>query len=170
MNGLPPLRQSVRYEVMLLDAVVGVVAGLLVIAGILVMLGPQAGSLLRRLRSIRRPQHPLAGLQAAKSRERVPPGINPKTQRVILAAARLATWLRAHGHDDSAREVRAAAARLAGDEAAGLYAMHSALRRLRAVSFEDAGSRERLRLLSADLHRAVQDRFEQLELLPFRRP
>lgn len=156
---------------MLLEALVGVVAGLLLVAGILVMLGPQTKVILKRLRSLRRPRNRLAGLQAGmrggRQRDSVPPGLNPKTQRVLVSATRLATWLRAHGQDEGSREVRAAAARLATDEPAGLYAMQTALRGLRSLSLDDSSAHERLRLLSSDLRKAVQDRFEQLELLPF---
>jgi hypothetical protein len=44
------------------------------------------------------------------------------------------------------------------------------LRKLQVLTIDDSGSQERLRSLSAELRTAVQDRFEQLELLPFRRP
>ena len=92
--------------------------------------------------------------------------LHPKTQRVLIAASRLSSWLRAHGHDDLGEDVRGAARRLTGDEAAGLYAMHTVLRRLRAVALDDRASQERLRHLSTELRTAVQDRSEQLELLP----
>jgi hypothetical protein len=108
-------------------------------------------------------------LQPSRPRDVMPPGLNPKTQRVLVSATRLAAWLRAHGQDEVARELRTAAGRLAGDEVAGLYAMQSALRRIRTVALDDRNAQERLRLLSADLRKAVQDRFEQLELLPFGR-
>lgn len=153
----------------MLDAVVAIVAGLLVVAGILVMLGPQTRSLIRKLRSARPPRRTARSPRAARSREAVPPGLNPKTQRVLVSATRLATWLRAHGQDDVARELRAAAARLATDEPSGLYAMQTALRRMRGLELTDRNAAERLRLLAADLRKAVQDRFEQLELLPFGR-
>jgi hypothetical protein len=154
----------------MLDALVAVIAGLLVLAGIMVMLGPQTMSLLRRLRSVRRPENPFAGLQQSRQREAVPPGLNPKTQRVLVSATRLSSWLRAHGQDDVARELRSAAARLATDEPAGLYAMQIVLRKLRSLSLDDRSAHERLRLLSSDLRKSVQDRFEQLELLPFGKP
>jgi hypothetical protein len=152
---------------MLLDALVAVVASLLVVAGVLVMLGPQTASLVRRLKSIRRPETSLRGPFGPRKGEAVPPGLNPKTQRVLVSATRLATWLRAHGQDDVARELRSAAARLATDEPSGLYAMQNALRHLRSLALDDRNAHERMRLLSADLRKAVQDRFEQLELLPF---
>jgi hypothetical protein len=40
---------------------------------------------------------------------------------------------------------------------------------VKAVTIEDS-SRDRLNALSNELRIAVQDRFEQLELLPFKRP
>jgi hypothetical protein len=154
----------------MLEGLVGVVAGLLVVAGVLVMLGPQTASLVKRLRSIRRPSTVPAVFQSTRQRDVVPPGLNPKTQRVLVAAARLANWLRARNHDDLSRELRSAAARLAGNEPAGLYAMQTVLRRLRTLNLDDRGAQERLKALSTELRTAVQDRFEQLELLPFRRP
>jgi hypothetical protein len=151
----------------MLDALVGVVAGLLIVAGILVMLGPRTLTILRRARGLRRSHNPFAALQMPRTREAAPTTLHPKTQRVLASAARLATWLRAHGQDEIARELRAGAARLATDEASGLYAMQTTLRRLRGLSMGDRNADERLKVLSAELRKAVQDRFEQLELLPF---
>jgi hypothetical protein len=45
--------------------------------------------------------------------------------------------------------------------------MQTTLRRMRSLELPDRNAGERLRVLSADLRKAVQDRFEQLELLPF---
>ena len=153
----------------MLDAVVAIVAGLLVVAGILVMLGPHTGSLIRRARQARAPRRSVPAPQGARPREGMPPGLNPRTQRVLVSATRLATWLRAHGQDEVARELRAAAARLATDEPSGLYAMQTALRRIRTLELSERSAAERLNLLAADLRKSVQDRFEQLELLPFSR-
>jgi hypothetical protein len=89
---------------------------------------------------------------------------------VLLAASRLGNWLRAHHHEEVARALRSAAARITSDEPAGLYAMQTVLRRLRSLNLDDGGAQERLKALSNELRDAVQDRFEQLELLPFRRP
>ena len=108
--------------------------------------------------------------EARRPREVMPPALNPKTQRVLVAAARLANWLRTHGQDDMAREIRNAAARMTGNEPAGLYALQSALRRIRVVNVSDPTSQERLKALAGELRTAVQDRFEQLELLPFSKP
>jgi hypothetical protein len=154
---------------MLLELLVGFVVGLLVVAGILVMVGPNLKGTLRRIRSMRRPTTVPSVFQRGPHETTVPSGLNPKTQRVLVAAARLSNWLRTHGHEDLSRELRGAAARLTSNEPAGLYAMQTALRKLKAVTIED-NSRERLNALSNELRIAVQDRFEQLELLPFKRP
>ena len=153
----------------MLEVAVGVVVGLLLVAGILVMLGPTTGLLIRRARSIRNARVPSV-FQAAQPREAAPAGLNPKTQRVLVASARLGNWLRAHGHDDLSRELRSAAGRITGNEPAGLYAMQTLLRRLRSLNLDDDGAQERLKTLTTELRTAVQDRFEQLELLPFRKP
>jgi hypothetical protein len=152
----------------MLGALVGVVVIVLIGAGVLVMLGPR--NVIQRIRSVKRPQGLQALVQARRPREIAAPALNPKTQRVLVAAARLANWLRAHGHEEAARDLRNAAARMAGNEAAGLYAMQQTLRRIRIVNVSDNASQERVKALVAELRTAVQDRFEQLELLPFRRP
>jgi hypothetical protein len=151
----------------MLDAIVAFVVFLLVTAGVVVMLGPR--NVMRRVGSIRRPRGPASLFEMRKPREMVPPALNPKTQRVLVAAARLASWLKAHGHEDAAREIRNAAARMAGNEPAGLYALQTTLRRIRVVNISDSTSQERLKALVGELRTAVQDRFEQLELLPYRR-
>jgi len=153
----------------MLDVVVGLVVGLLVVAGIIVMLGPATGTVIKRARDLRRASVPSV-FQAAQPREALPSGLNPKTQRVLVAAARLGNWLRAHGQDDLARELRSAGGKITGNEPAGLYAMQVALRRLRTINLDDRPSQERLKALTNELRIAVQDRFEQLELLPFKRP
>jgi hypothetical protein len=146
----------------MLDAIVAFVAVMLVAAGILVIIGPQF--ILRRIRSVPRPgRMPLLGPR----RSREVSALNPRTQRVVIAAGRLANWMRSHGHEDIARDIRSAAARLNGNEAAGLYALQTTLRRMRVVNITDAAAHERLRALVSELRTAVDDRFEQLELLPF---
>ena len=152
----------------MLEVIVGFVVGLLVLAGVIVMMGPSLAGTIKRLRAVRRPASVPSVFQSRR-REIVPPGLNAKTQRALVAAARLSTWLRAHGHDDLSRELRGAAARMTSNEPAGLYALQTVLRKLRALNPEES-SQERLKALSNELRIAVQDRFEQLELLPFRRP
>jgi hypothetical protein len=151
----------------MLEVLVGFVVGLLLLAGVLVMLGPNLRGAIRRLRSLRPARVP-AVFQNRKP-EVATPGLNPKTQRVVVAAARLSNWLRAHGDDDLSRELRGSAARLTTNEPVALYALQSVLRKVRGLEVEDS-SEERLKALSTELRTAVQDRFEQLELLPFKRP
>jgi hypothetical protein len=152
-----------------LDALVGFVVILLIGAGILVMIGPS--SVITRLRSlVKRPSGLQALIEPRRQREVASPALNPKTQRVLVAAARLANWLRAHGHEEAARDLRGAAARMTANEAAGLYALQTTLRRIRITNVTDNASQERVKALVAELRIAVQDRFEQLELLPFRKP
>lgn len=150
-----------------MDAIVAVAAFLLVAAGVVVMLGPR--NVMRKIRSVRRPRGVAALFEQRRPREVVPAALNPRTQRVLVASARLSNWLRSHGHDDVAREIRNAAGRMTGNEAAGLYALQTTLRRIRVVNVSDTPSQERLKALVAELRTAVQDRFEQLELLPFRK-
>ena len=148
----------------MLDAIVAFVAVMLVAAGVLVILGPR--NVWRRIRSSRRPgMAPL--FEPPRPREVA--ALNPRTQRVVIAAGRLSNWMRSHGHEDVARDIRSAAARLSGNEAAGLYALQTTLRRMRVVNITDAAAHERLRALVSELRTAVDDRFEQLELLPFNR-
>ncbi|MEO8743837.1 MAG: hypothetical protein ABI334_00965 [Candidatus Dormiibacterota bacterium] len=151
----------------MLELLVGFVVVLLVVTGALIMAGPSLRGVVRRLRAIQRPAKVPSVFQSRRAE--APPGLNPKTQRVLVAAARLANWLRTHGHDDLSRELRGAAARMTTNEPVGLYALQSVLRKLRALQLDD-GDQDRVKALSNELHIAVQDRFEQLELLPFRRP
>ncbi len=67
------------------------------------MMGPNAKGLLRRIGMLRRRRPSLSVFQPARSREVVTTGLNPKTQRVLVAASRLGNWLRAHNHEEVAR-------------------------------------------------------------------
>jgi hypothetical protein len=153
---------------MLLEVLVGCIVGLLILAGIAVIMGPNLMSSVRRVRTLRRPLKVPSVFQTPK-REAAAPGLNAKTQRVVVAAARLSTWLRAHGQEELSRELRGAAARLTSNEPAGLYALQTSLRKVRALNVDES-SQQRLKALTGELRTAVQDRFEQLELLPFKRP
>lgn len=155
----------------MLEALVGIVVGLLIITGVLIIIGPaNLRGLARRARTINRPTTVPAVFQAARTREATVAGLSPKTQRVLVGAAKLATWLRSHGHDDIARELRAASARMTANEPAGLYSMQSVIRKVRALGAGEPAAQERLNALANELRTAVQDRFEQLELLPFKKP
>jgi len=163
MATLPPSKRTLGK---MLEALVGFVVVLLVVSGILVMIGPNLKTTIRRVRSMRRPATVPTVFQS-RQREAVPPGLNPKTQRVLVAAARLSNWLRTHDQAELSRELRAAAGRITTNEAAGLYALQTMLRKVRAINIEQS-EQEQLNVLSSELRVAVQDRFEQLELLPFR--
>jgi hypothetical protein len=152
----------------MLDAAVAFLAVLLVAAGVVVMLGPRR--VMRRIAFFRRPGKVASVFEQRRPVEVVAPALNQKTQRVVVAAGRLSNWMRAHGHEDVARDIRNAAARLNGNEAAGLYALQTTLRRIRVVNISDTAGQERLKALVSELRTAVDDRFEQLELLPFRKP
>src|SRR5260370_23776751 len=151
----------------MLDALVASLVLLLVVAGVVVVSGP--GAVTRRITAMRGPVKVRAVFQARGPREVAPPGLNAKTQRVVVAAARLSNWMGAHGHEDVAREIRNGAARMTGNEPAGLYSLQTTLRRIRVVNITDTASQERLKALVGELRTAVEDRFEQLELLPFRK-
>lgn len=152
----------------MLDAIVAFVAFLLVATGVVIIIGPR--NIARRFGVLRRLLALTSVFEGRRTHDVMPAALNPKTQRVLVAAARLANWLRAHGQDDGARDIRNAAARMTANEPAGLYALQTTLRRMRVVNISDVASQERLRALVAELRTAVQDRFEQLELLPFRKP
>ena len=152
----------------MLDAIVAVVAILLVATGVAIIIGPR--NIARRLGVVRRLRGIPSLIERRPTRDVTPAVLNPKTQRVLVAAARLANWLRTNSQDDAARDIRNAAARLTANEPAGLYALQNTLRRIRVINISDAASQERLKALVGELRTAVQDRFEQLELLPFRKP
>lgn len=152
----------------MLDAIVAVVVVLLITTGLVIILGPR--NVLSRIASVRRPNGMNALFEQRRPPQVVSRAVNPKTQRVLLAAARLANWLRTHGQDEASKDIRNSAARMAGNEPAGLYALQTTLRRMRVVNVTDSAEQERLTALVTELQSAVRDRFEQLELLPFRRP
>lgn len=154
----------------MLEALVGLAVVLLVGAGVLVMLGPNVKVMFRRVKSVVGPVRVPSAFESRHGPEVVSPALNPKTQRVLVASARLANWMRTHGYEDVARELRGAAGRLTGNEPAGLYALQSTLRKVRVITVSDSPSQDRLKALAGELQTAVQDRFEQLELLPFGRP
>src|SRR5258708_34241125 len=104
---------------MLLELLVGFVVSLLVVAGVLVMVGPNVKGTFRRIRSLRRPTTVPSVFQKGPH-EVAPAGLNPKTQRVLVAAPRLANWRRRHGPRGPSPEPPAAAARLTSNAPGGL--------------------------------------------------
>jgi hypothetical protein len=141
-----------------LEAVAGAVAVLLVLVGVAIMVGPALPRSLRRLRSRReRPlPPPLTGSDE----------INPTTRRALACAERLAKLLLDQGLRRQAAAVREAGMRLRADEAKGIYAMRDTLRRLRSLRLDDPQDQEIVKGLIAQAAHALDDRAEQLELLP----
>ncbi len=156
----------------MLDLVVGALAGVLVLAGIIVIAGPGLPRFWRRawaaakLSRISLPQPPRPPGPAA------PPDtttgvLHPTTTRALTAAARAYSLLRANGEDRVAFELRAAARLVRSSEAKGLLALASVLKSMRDVEFSDEDASARYRKLLRELSEAVKDRSEQLELLHF---
>jgi hypothetical protein len=133
-----------------LELVVGIVAGLLFLTGLVIMAGPAMPRALGIARRRRRPTSP---------RRRT-------TLKALAATARLLDMLKEHGLDRHAAALRTAGKRLQVEEANGIYAMRQVLRHLRGVRFEDESDQKIFQGLITQLQRALDDRAEQLELLP----
>lgn len=153
----------------MLEVVVGAAAVILLVVGVAVMFGPalprQADSLrllIRRLRDRPPPPAPF------DRRELVLPGIHPTTQRAVHAATRISSLLRTHGQERMAAELRNAVRRLSLQEAEGLKALRRLEPELQQMRVEDESAHLRYRQLLKELRQHVNDRAEQLELLPFR--
>lgn len=148
----------------MLEVVVGLAAALLVIAGVVIALGP---ALPRRLRALRLLLRRLRDERApALDRgEPAQPGLHPTTQRAVHAANRLAALLAAHRMAGQAAELRAAVRQVSIHEAEGLRALRRADQDLQRVRLEDERVYLRFRQLQKELRQHVGDRAEQLELL-----
>lgn len=144
----------------MLEALVGVVAGLLFVTGLLIMVWPSLGRSLgfagRRTLRVRRASHP--GSQPAEP--------HPTVVRVLASADRLCDLLSAHGMGRHASALRHASRRLQVSEADGIYAMQEVLKRLRRLRLGDESDQEIYEGLLNQVRRALNDRAEQLELLP----
>jgi hypothetical protein len=143
-----------------LEVVVGAVAGLLVVVGVVVMLGPTlprffgAGRRRPRAATPRRP------------RRTTPAELHPTTVRALSVTARLMDILKEHDMDRHAAALRLAGRRLQVDEANGIHAMRQVLRHLRGVRLEDDSDQRIFQGLVGQLQKALDERAEQLELLP----
>lgn len=149
----------------MLEAVVGLTAAILVLAGVVVALGP---TLPRRVHALRLLLRRLQAHPAPATSDRrllVLPGLHPTTQRAIQAANRMAALLTAHGHEGYAAELRAGARQVGIHEAEGLRALRRADLDLQGIRIEDEGAYLRFRQLQKELRQQVGDRAEQLELL-----
>jgi hypothetical protein len=74
--------------------------------------------------------------------------------------------LKEHGMERHASALRIAGRRLQVEEASGIMAMRPVLRQLRGVHLDDASDERIFQGLVAQLQKALDDRAEQLELLP----
>ena len=137
-------------------------AGLLFLVGIAIMAGPA----LRRWLGIARPGG--RRLRSVRQRSsRTPPAeLHPTTLKALAATARLLALLKEHRLDRHAAALRMAGKRLQVDEAAGIMAMRQVLRHLRSVRLDDESDHKIFQGLVVQLQKELDDRAEQLELLP----
>ena len=135
-------------------------AGLLLLAGFMIMAGPAVSRAVRLL--LRRRSFGLS----RRSSPAIPANLHPTTGKALAVADRLAAMLKEQGMDRHVAALRHASGRLELNEADGIYAMQEVLRRLRGVRFADAGDQEIFEGLIGHLRKTLDDRAEQLELLP----
>lgn len=145
----------------MLQVVVGFVAVLLMLVGIAIMAGP---ALPRFLGLARRPRRGAASLRRASRSS--PAELHPTTVKALAATARLLGLLKEHRMERHATALRLAGKRLQVDEAAGIMAMRQVLRHLRSVRLEDESDHKIFQGLVGQLQKELDDRAEQLELLP----
>jgi hypothetical protein len=145
-----------------LEVLVGAVAALLILIGAAVMIGP---ALPRSLGLARRGARPSVG------RPRRPPRggsaeLHPTTVRALAVTARLMGMLKEHGMERHASALRQAGRRLQVDEPAGIQAMRQVVRHLRGVRLDDDSDHRIFQGLIGQLQKNLDERAEQLELLP----
>ena len=141
--------------------VVGAVAGLLVLIGIVVMLGPA----LPRSFGFARGRVPSPPARRRPARA-APAELHPTTVRALSVVARLMGMLKEHDMDRHAAALRLAGRRLQVDEPNGILAMRQVVRHLRGVRLEDDSDQRIFQGLVGQLQKALDERAEQLELLP----
>jgi hypothetical protein len=144
-----------------LEVVIGLVAGLLALVGVAIMVGP---ALPRSLGIARR------RARAAGPRRRLaqpaPAELHPTTVWALSLTARLLGILKEQGMDRHAAALRMAGKRLQVDEANGIQAMRQVVRHLRGVRLDDDSDQRIFQGLVGQLQKALDERAEQLELLP----
>jgi hypothetical protein len=143
-----------------LEIGVGLLAGLLLLIGILIMAGPLVTRSLRP--ALRRRPFRLAGARPTRTKG----DLHPTTGKALAAAGRIATILKEQGMDRHVAALRHASRRLEVNEADGIYAMQEVLRHFRGIRLNDRDDQEILEGLVGQLRKALNDRAEQLELLP----
>lgn len=143
--------------------VVGLMAGLLFLVGVAIMAGPA----LPRFLGFTRPRERRLRPRRRQSPSSSPPTeLHPTTVKALAATARLLAMLKEHSMDRHAAALRMAGKRLQVDEAAGIMAMRQVLRRLRSVRLDDESDQKIFQGLVGQLQKELDDRAEQLELLP----
>ncbi len=143
-----------------LELVVGLVAGLLFVIGIAIMTGPE----LARTLGLRRPAVP-------RRRPSAPTGeLHPTTASALATSARLMLMLRERGMERHVTALRLARRRLQVEEARGIQDMRQILRHLRTIRFEDESDQRIFLGLVGKLRRELDDRAQQLEILPGPKP
>ena len=144
----------------MLEVGIGLLAGLLLFVGFMIMAGPAVTHALRPL--LRRPPlrfpRPSSTATAAN--------LHPTTGKALAVAGRLGTMLKAQGMERHVAALRHASRRLELNEADGIYAMQEVLRHLRGVRLADPDDQEIVDGLIGQLRKTLNDRAEQLELLP----
>jgi hypothetical protein len=145
-----------------LEVVVGAVAGLLVLIGLAFMVGPA----LPRSLGIARSRARSTSQRARRPARATPAELHPTTVRALSVTARLMGMLKEHGMERHAAALRLAGKRLQVDEPAGIQAMRQVLRHLRGVRLDDDSDQRIFHGLVGQLQKALDERAEQLELLP----
>jgi len=146
--------------VTVLELAVGLVAGLLFVIGIAIMAGPE----LTRALGLER-------LSASRRRSPAPAGeLHPTTASCLATSARLMVMLRERGLERHVTALRLARRRLQVEEARGIQDMRQLLRHLRTIRFEDESDQRLFRGLVDKLRRELDDRAQQLEILPGPKP
>lgn len=146
----------------MLEVVVGLVAGLLFLVGVAIMVGPA----LRRFLGIGRPRKRRLTTIRRSARSSSPTELHPTTVKALAATARLLALLKEHSQERHAAALRTAGKRLQVDEARGIMAMREVLRHLRSVRLGDESDNKIFQGLVGQLQKELDDRAEQLELLP----
>jgi hypothetical protein len=145
-----------------LEVVVGAVAALLVLIGVAIMIGP---ALPRSLGVPRGRARPPAGRPRRQPRNG-PAELHPTTVRALAVTARLMAMLKEHGMERHAAALRMAGKRLQVDEPTGIQEMRQVLRHLRGVRLDDDSDQRIFQGLVGQLQKTLDERAEQLELLP----
>jgi hypothetical protein len=144
-----------------LDLVIGVVAGLLLLTGVAVIIGPGLPRLLFAPRSRRR--------TLTRPFLTVPGSVHPTVERALAATSSLIGVLDKRGLRRQAAALRSAGNRLRQEEKAGIYAMGDVLHALRRLDLSQSPDEVRtVAALLDEISDALRDRAEQLELLPRR--